>query len=167
MSGSGVSTGPSLSERLLGLLDASGVGYALLAHAAEGRTDRASELRGHALSAAAKSMVVTVPGGDRPDRHVLAVVPGDRRVALSRVARLYGGRKARFTDRALAEELAGSVSGSIIPLALHGDLDVLADPALLREPTLYFNAARLDLSVALRAEDYRALANPTVASITE
>ncbi|TRV73031.1 YbaK/prolyl-tRNA synthetase associated domain-containing protein [Streptomyces sp. 130] len=167
MTGPGLSTGTSLYGRLLGLLDTSGVRYEVLAHPAEGRTDRASRLRGHPLPAAAKSMVVTVSGDGRPDSHVIAVVPGDRRVDLARVARLCGGRKARFTGRARAEELAGSVSGSIIPFSLDGSLDVLADPVLLREPVLYFNAARLDLSVALHTDDYRALAGPTVAPITE
>ncbi|WP_419998147.1 YbaK/EbsC family protein [Streptomyces boninensis] len=160
-------TATSLSERLLRLLDASGARYRLLEHAVEGQTARASELRGHRLSAAAKSLVITVRGGDAPQRHVLAVIPGDRRVDLAGVARLCGGRKARFTERALAERLAGSVSGSIIPVSLQSGIEVLADPALFQEPVLYFNAARLDLSVALHSEDYRSLTQPTVAVITE
>jgi Ala-tRNA(Pro) deacylase len=39
------------------------------------------------------------------------------------------------------------------------------DPDLLSAETLYFNAARLDRSIALDADDYRRIAQPTRASI--
>nr|ATU31800.1 hypothetical protein [Streptomyces sp. KCB13F003] len=149
------------------MLKESGVRYELLSHPPEGHTARASELRGHPLSAAAKCMIVTVEGPYAGDRQVLAVIPGDRRVALPRVAAEFGGRRARLARRELAERLSGCVSGSIIPFAFHDELSLLADPALLAEPVLYFNAARLDLSVALATEDYRALANPKIVPIAE
>ncbi|ARF54318.1 YbaK/EbsC family protein [Streptomyces gilvosporeus] len=151
--------------RLLRLLETGGARFELLEHAPEGQTVRASALRGHALAAAAKCMIVTVTGGADGARHVLAVVPGDRRVDLARIAGEYGGKRARLADRALAEGLSGCVSGSIIPFSFHDELTVLADPGLFDHPTLYFNAARLDLSVALAAADYRALANPRVVPI--
>ncbi|WEB40001.1 YbaK/prolyl-tRNA synthetase associated domain-containing protein [Streptomyces yunnanensis] len=155
------------SARLLGLLDAVGARYRLLPHPPEGNTARASELRGHPLSAAAKCMIVTVPDALPAARQVLAVIPGDRRVALPRVAAQCGARRAKLADRALAERLGGCASGSIIPFSFHHELTVLADPALLDEPVLYFNAARLDLSVALATEDYRALADPKIVPIAE
>ncbi|MGW7021749.1 YbaK/EbsC family protein [Streptomyces decoyicus] len=153
------------SVRLLRLLEEGGARFGLLEHPPEGQTVRASALRGHSLAAAAKCMIVTVSGGASGERHVLAVVPGDRRVDLDGVARECGGRRARLADRGLAERLSGCVSGSIIPFSFHDDLSVLADPGLFDQPTLYFNAARLDLSVALAAADYRALANPLVVRI--
>ncbi|MFI9050844.1 YbaK/EbsC family protein [Streptomyces sp. NPDC053427] len=157
------------SDRLLRLLEGSGARYELLSHPPEGHTVRASELRGHPLSAAAKCMIVTVTDAvaGAAERQVLAVVPGDRRVALARVAGEYGGRRARLARRDLAERLSGCVSGSIIPFSFHDELSLLADPALMEEPVLYFNAARLDLSVALATEDYRALANPKIVPISE
>ncbi|MFD7289415.1 YbaK/EbsC family protein [Streptomyces sp. NPDC059863] len=153
------------SQRLLNVLEESGARYELLAHAPEGRTALASALRGHALTAAAKCMIVTVLGGTPAERHILAVIPGDRRVDLERVAAECGGTRAQLARRDLAESLTGCVSGSIIPFSFHDELSVLADPALCAEPTLYFNAARLDLSVALATEDYLALANPKIVPI--
>ncbi|MFF5017223.1 YbaK/EbsC family protein [Streptomyces sp. NPDC001165] len=67
--------------------------------------DLASELRGHPLDQAVKCLVVRVSTG-RSRRYVLAVVPGDRRLDMTRVREL--------------------------------DND-----------WIYFNAARLDLSIAL------------------
>ncbi|UNO41484.1 YbaK/EbsC family protein [Streptomyces sp. MST-110588] len=165
MSEAAKASGNLASERLLRLLEEGGARYELLEHAPEGQTVRASALRGHALSAAAKCMIVTVLGGTPAERHVLAVVPGDRRVDLARVAGECGGQRAQLAPRGLAESLSGCVSGSIIPFSFHDELSVLADTALFGEPTLYFNAARLDLSVALASEDYRALANPKIVPI--
>ena len=73
---------------------------------------------------------------------------------------------AGFADRETAEELGRTVSGTITPFAFHPALEVLADPALLDQETLYFNAARLDCSVALGAEDYLRVAQPRVVAIT-
>jgi len=39
------------------------------------------------------------------------------------------------------------------------------DPAVLRLPELYFNAARLDRSIAMATDDYARLAAPRVAAI--
>ncbi|WP_245984180.1 YbaK/EbsC family protein [Streptomyces tateyamensis] len=161
-----VAVAPSTYRRLLDLFDQGQVPYRLLDHPPEGQTSRASELRGHRLSAAAKCMVVAVQRPGLTPCHVLAVVPGDRRVDLAGVARECGGRKARFADQADAERLGATVSGTITPFSFHPELAVLADPALFEEPELFFNAARLDRSVAIRAADYRRLARPRVVTIT-
>ncbi len=157
---------PSTYRRLLDLFDEGEVPYRLMDHPPEGQTTRASELRGHRLSAAAKCMVVAVQRPSQDPCHVLAVIPGDRRVDLPSVARECAGRKARFASQADAERFGATVSGTITPFSFHPELTVLADPALFEEPELFFNAARLDRSVAIRAADYRRLARPRVVPIT-
>ncbi|MFJ4922389.1 YbaK/EbsC family protein [Streptomyces sp. NPDC088725] len=83
------------------------------------------------------------------------------------MAAVAGGVRAGFADRATAERLTGCVSGAIVPFSFDADLAVIADPDLLDEDEIYFNVARLDLSVALPVAAYRRLAAPLVASITE
>jgi Ala-tRNA(Pro) deacylase len=95
-------------------------------------------------------------------RYVLAVVPGDRRVDLGAVAALYDARYAGFCDTPTAERLARAVSGTVLPFALHPDVELVADPAVLTQPRLYFNAARLDRSVNLATADYERIARPRV-----
>ncbi|WP_405390016.1 YbaK/prolyl-tRNA synthetase associated domain-containing protein [Streptomyces sp. NBC_01102] len=153
--------------RLRRLADLHGAAYRLIAHAPEGRTEAASALRGHALAQSAKSLVVAARPSKRTCRYVLAVVPGDRRVDLGRIAELAGGRKAGFAPRDTAERLAGSVSGSIIPFSFHPELELIVDEDLLRHDVLYFNAARLDLSMALPTDDYLRMARPRTARISE
>ncbi len=151
--------------RLVALLDAHGATYSLIDHAPESRTDLVSAMRGHAVADAAKCMVVMVKIGKKSTRFVLAVVPGDRKVDIAAIQRLKGGTFARFADPAVAERLAQSVAGTILPFTFDEDLELVADPALAERPTLYFNAARLDRSIALKTADYLAIAKPRMERI--
>ena len=57
--------------------------------------------------------------------------------------------------------------GTVLPFALDPRLELIAGPALLRHDTLYFNAGRLDRSMALRTRDYVRLARPRIERIAE
>jgi Ala-tRNA(Pro) deacylase len=154
-----------LYERLVADLETGGARYRLIDHSPEGRTDLVSALRGHDVALAAKCLVVMVKVGKKQSRYVLAVVPGDARVDLPAVRTLVGGTYVAFAGKDKAEELAGSVSGTVLPFSYHPRLELLADPSLLEAPELFFNAARLDRSIALATDDYVRLAEPRVAPI--
>lgn len=47
-----------------------------------------------------------------------------------------------------------SISGTILPFSFHPDLEIIVDPTLLEHPEIFFNAARLDRSLALSTKDY-------------
>jgi Ala-tRNA(Pro) deacylase len=148
--------------RLIAHLNAAGARYRLIDHAPEGRTELASALRGHDVAHAAKCLIIRVKMGKKKVRYVLAVVPGSTRVDLSVVKCLLGGTRAALADRVKAEELAGSVTGTVLPFSYHPQLELIADPALLTAPQLYFNAARLDRSIAMATEDYVRMASPRI-----
>lgn len=154
-------------ERLLALLKAHGASYRLIEHAPEGRTEEVSALRGNALAQAAKCLVLMVKIGKKVTRYVLAVVPGDAKVDLSAVKALLQGTYVSFASAEIAERLAGSVAGTILPFSFHPDLELVVDPALLEHDEIYFNAARLDRSLALRTSDYLALAQPQLGRIAQ
>lgn len=159
-------TDEDLYQRLITMLDDGDARYRLIDHAPEGRTEEVSAMRGNPLGAAAKCIVVMVKIGKKVSRYFLAVVPGDARVDLQAVKALVDGTYVSFASTDKAELLAGSVSGTILPFSFHEDLTLVVDPALLKHPELFFNAARLDRSLALNTEDYVRLANPTIAPLT-
>lgn len=146
--------------RLIALLDEHGAAYRLIDHAPEGRTEIVSPMRGNPLAAAAKCIVLMVKLGKKTTRHVLAVVPGDARLDLGAVKALLGATYAAFASPEVAEELAGSVVGTVLPFAFGPRLELIADPALLQHDELFFNAGRLDRSLALRTRDYVRIARP-------
>ncbi|MEV0178635.1 YbaK/EbsC family protein [Streptomyces sp. NPDC050625] len=152
-------------QHLISLLDASRVEYRLIDHAPEGATATVSALRGHPVEQAAKCIVLRVKVDRRTTRHVLAVVPGDRRVDLDAVRTLFEARYVGFSDAGTAERLARSVPGTVLPFSFDAELELVADPDVVAQPRLYFNAARLDRSLCLAGTDYARLAGPRVARI--
>jgi Ala-tRNA(Pro) deacylase len=72
-----------------------------------------------------------------------------------------------FASPDIAERLAGSVAGTVLPFSFSPELELVVDPSLLANDELYFNAARLDRSMALRTRDYVAVAKPRVERIAE
>ena len=155
----------STHQTLVELLDEHGADYLLLEHDPVGITDIASELRGHPVEQAAKCLLLMVKVDRRTRRHVLAVVPGDALVDLERVAALYDARYVGFCDPDTAQRLARAVPGTVLPFAMDPSVELVVDPRVLVQPRLYFNAARLDVSVSLRTADYAAIARPRMAEI--
>jgi Ala-tRNA(Pro) deacylase len=152
-------------ERLIQLLDQRGARYRLIDHPPEGRTEVVSRLRGHDPGLAAKCMVLMVKIGKKTTKHVLVVVPGNQRVSFAAVKDLLGATYVSVASPDVAERLAGSVAGTVLPFVLQGEMEVIADPAFRGVEEIYFNAALLDRSIALNAADYFAIANPRMAKI--
>ncbi len=153
--------------QLIALLDQHGAHYRLIDHEAEGRTELVSAMRGNRLEQAAKCIVLMVKLGKKITRYVLAVVPGDAKVDLQAVKALLGGTYVAFASTEIAERLAGSVAGTVLPFTFKRELELIVDPSLLENDELYFNAARLDRSMVLRTADYVAVAKPRQERIVE
>jgi Ala-tRNA(Pro) deacylase len=152
-------------ERLITLLDGHGAGYRLIDHAPEGQTDLVSALRQHPVSQAAKCLILIVKVGRSSTRFILAVVPGDARVDMNRVKALFNATYVGFAATDVAERLGGSVAGTVLPFALDSQLVLIVDHSLLEHEEIYFNAARLDRSLALRTQDYIKVATPRLEKI--
>jgi Ala-tRNA(Pro) deacylase len=105
--------------------------------------------------------------GKKVTKYVLGVVPGDARVDLSAVKALLGGTYISFASAEIAERLAGSVAGTILPFSFHPELELVVDPFLLKNDEIYFNAARLDRSMVLKTSDYVAVAKPRLEQIAK
>ncbi|CAL9335165.1 hypothetical protein SUDANB15_00146 [Streptomyces sp. enrichment culture] len=114
----------------------------------------------------AEATRVPHPGGtlvttvDRDDAY------GDKRVGLAAVKALYGGTYASFASGEIAEELAGSPSGTILPFSFDERLDLFVDPGLLVHPEFHFAPARLDRSIALSSDGYLDIAEPRVVQVS-
>ena len=153
--------------QLIALLDSHGAHYRLIDHAPEGRTEIVSPMRGNALSQAAKCIVLMVKQGKKVTKYILAVVPGDARVDLNAIKALMQGTYVAFASQDIAERLAGSVAGTVLPFSFNPELELLVDPSLLENDELYFNAARLDRSMVLKTSDYFEVARPRTGRIAQ
>ena len=151
--------------RLIAFLDQHKARYRLIDHAPEGRTEIVSPMRGNALSQAAKCIVLMVKIGKKVTKYILGVIPGDARVNLNAVKALMQGTYISFASSDIAEKLAGSVAGTILPFSFNPELELIVDPSLLENDEIFFNAARLDRSMALKTSDYVALSKPRIEQI--
>jgi Ala-tRNA(Pro) deacylase len=101
-------------------------------------------MRGHpaAAAAAAKCIILIVKIGKKTTRFVLADVPGDARADTGKMRALFSGATyVGFAAADVAERLAGSVAGTMLPFAFHPDLTLIADPGIELHAELFFNAA--------------------------
>ena len=153
--------------KLIELLDQHRAQYRLIDHLPEGRTDLVSPMRGHDVSKAAKCMILMVKIGKKDKRFVLGVVPGNAKINLNAVKELYHGSYISFASSDMAERLAGSIAGTVLPFTFSPELSLIVDPSLRDNELIYFNAARLDRSVELKTSDYLKIANPRFERIAQ
>lgn len=152
-------------DRLVALLNDAKAKFRIIEHEAEGKSEAISAIRGNRPDQAAKAMVLDVRGGGGGRRHVLAILPGNRKLDFNAVATLFEARKCGFASPDTAQELTGCVMGAVPPFALNPDLAVVVEEDLLANETLYFNAGRLDRSMELDTKDWIAAAQPRIARI--
>ncbi|TAK94462.1 hypothetical protein EPO05_06335, partial [Patescibacteria group bacterium] len=153
--------------KLIALLDKHKAHYRLIDHEPEGRTQLVSAMRGNDPAHAANCIVLMVKIGKKTTKYVLAVLPGNTKVDFNAVKDLCGGSYISFASQETAEKLAGSPVGTFLPFSFNQELELIVDPAIKEIDTLYFNAARLDRSVALKTSDYLKLAKPHFEKIAE
>lgn len=153
--------------QLIEFLDQHKAQYRLIDHPPEGRTEIVSQMRGNKVSQAAKCIVVMIKIGKKVTKYVLGVVPGDAKIDLNAIKEVFQGTYISFATPEIAEKMVGSVSGTILPFSFNPELELIADPGLLKNDEIYFNAARLDRSMALKTSDYVALAKPHLENIAK
>ncbi|MFO1081663.1 MAG: YbaK/EbsC family protein [Reyranellaceae bacterium] len=152
-------------DRLVALLGDAKARFRIIEHAAEGRSEAISAIRGNRPEQAAKAMVLDVRGGGGGKRHVLAILPGSRKLDFAAVAALFEARKCGFASPDTAQSLTGCVMGAVPPFALDPRLTVVVERDLLSSDTLFFNAGRLDRSMELDTRDWLAIVQPRIARI--
>ncbi|WP_342627344.1 YbaK/EbsC family protein [Nguyenibacter vanlangensis] len=153
-------------HRLLLLFEEKQVRFNLMRHAPEGRTDLASEIRGHRLECATKAMVVAVHRPKAAIAYFLAVVPGNRLIDFKALKRIYNG-DAKLASPEAAGELTRCVMGAVPPLSFDARLNVVFDEHLLHEPEFVFNAGRLDASIFINSADFLKITRPDTGSISK
>ena len=152
-------------DRLVEILSEAKAKFRIIEHLAEGRSEAISAIRGNRPEQAAKAMVLDLRGGGGGKRHVLAVLPGSRKLDFAAVATLFEARKCGFASPQTAQELTGCVMGSVPPFSLNPTLALVVEQDLLANDTLFFNAGRLDRSMELDTKDWLAVTQPKVARI--
>ena len=150
-----------LTDRIEAWLREAGVPFHVLTHAPVFTSEEASRVRGTAIEAGAKALVVRAE-----DRHVHLVLPGHRRVDNARLRAILGTRKVRFVTPEELLALTGCVPGAVPPFGNLFGLPVLLDEALTRQAEVAFNAGSNAVSVVMRGADLVRLSGARVERFT-
>ncbi|MEP7133920.1 MAG: YbaK/EbsC family protein [Chloroflexota bacterium] len=154
-----------IHAQLCALLDQEDAVYRVIAHEAEGRTELIAKIRGNRIEQSIKSMTLQVRLSRKENIYCLANVPGDCRVDFDGVKKYFNADSVAFASKEKAQVLTGCLIGAIPPFSFNDQLQVLADPLVLQNEEVVFNAGRLDRSIFMKLDDYIRIAKPQIVKI--
>lgn len=150
-----------LHEAIRSWLDAEGVAYRAIRHAATHTSEESAQARGEELRFGGKAMLLRV--GD--DAFRLFVLSAALRLDSAAIKARFGVKKLRF---ATAEELlglTGLVPGSVPPFGPPIlPFELFVDESIAANERIAFNAASLTDSLVMSSRDYLRVARPQVFS---
>lgn len=146
-------------------LDALGISYRLILQAHETRhvEDTAAE-RGMPLEQIGKTLLVRRPDG----KHLIAIVRGDQRLSLKKLARLAGVKVLEMAPPDDVPRITGYQVGAVSPFGQRrADIPFYVDQHILEEPVVGVSAGRHDTGVELAPTDLVRGVRGQVGDITE
>lgn len=146
-------------------LDDMGVPYRVVLQAHKARNvEEAAVQRGVPARQVAKTLLVR-----RPDRkHVIALVRGDQRLSLKKLARVVGTKQLEMAPEADVPRITGYRIGAVSPVGLRRkDVPIYVDQHILEEPRIGVSSGRHDAGLELATSDLVRAVKGQVADITE
>jgi Ala-tRNA(Pro) deacylase len=99
-------------------------------------------------------------------KFVMLVIPGDKRFDKNKVKDALQIKELRFaTEEEVATVTGGVLIGGVPPFGNLFGVDVIADPELLENEKIIFNAGDRRFSIAMYSKDYARVVKPRVAQI--
>jgi len=146
-------------------LDEMGITYEVLEQAHEARNvEEAAAERGVPVRQVVKTLLVR-----RPDkRHAIALIRGDQRLSLKKLARLVKVKSLEMAPDADVPRITGYQIGAVAPLGLRrSEVPIYVDHHILEEPRVSISAGRHDTGLELAAKDLIEAVRGQVGDITE
>lgn len=101
-------------------------------------------------------------------RYAIALVRGDQRLSLKKLARLMGVKALEMAPQADVSRVTGYQIGAVSPLGLRrADVSIYVDQSILEEPRVSISAGRHDMGLELESRDIVQAVSGTVADIVE
>lgn len=144
-------------------LERKGVAFEVFAH--ERAFTSIDEARSLGIEAdeVVKTLLLDTSGG-----HVIAVIPGDRRLDMKLVEDVVGDKHAHLaTELEIEHDVPDFQLGSLPPIGALLKTHAYVDPDVMRHETVVFNAGRQTESIRVRTEDLFRDEGVTVARLTQ
>jgi Cys-tRNA(Pro)/Cys-tRNA(Cys) deacylase len=121
----------------------------------------AAQAIGFTLERTIKTLIVDL--GDR--RYVAALLPGNKKLDVKKLARVYRVKLAAMADVPTAERLTGYIVGGISPFGTKRQLDYVMDRSVLDYATIAINAGKRGVMLQMAPQDILASLPCQVADI--
>lgn len=157
-----------LVEKIKSILKERGVWFESFEHEPVRTSEDAARIRdGYSLGQGAKAIIVRVKLAGGGESFAMLVLSGDRRFDNEKVKRLLGAKDVRFAAQNEIRSIGEGVeAGGIPPFGNLFGIKVIADPKLLSNKKIVFNAGDRRYSIAMESKDYVEIVGPEVAPIT-
>jgi Ala-tRNA(Pro) deacylase len=165
---SSVSAYHPVVSKIVTLLQTHQVWFETFEHQPVRTSEEAAQIRdGYTLHQGAKALLVRVKISNADKKFMMLVIPGDFRFEVAKVKALFAAKDIRFATEAEVDELTGGVQpGGVPPFGNLFGLEVIVDPAVLKNDKIIFNAGDRRFSVGMNSSDYQQLVKPRVETIT-
>ena len=153
-------------KKIKDLLEQNDCWFEMFEHKPVRTSEEAAKLRpDYFLSQGAKAMIVKAKNKGKV-KFVMIVVPGDKRFDSKKTKKLLGTKDLSFASEKKVKEITEGVEpGGVPPFGDLFGLEVYVDKALFDNEKIVFNAGDRSVSIAIRSEDYKELANPEIVEI--
>ena len=142
---------PTVYEKIITMFNENKIQYSEEEHHYEGYGENVAKFHGLDEKCGAKALIVKLK---KPDNYCLVVLPFDKRLNMKSLQKTMSAKGASFASLDKSQELTNSVVGAIPPFSFDKDLVLVVDNAIKENKKLFFNAGRLDRSVAINTGDY-------------
>lgn len=145
-----------VAERIRAFLRERGVSFREVEHPPTLTSEESARARGEPLAIGGKALLLKVE-----DRFALFVLSAARKLDNAAIREALHARKARFATREELWEMTGLVPGCVPPF---GEpvlpFPLYADPSILQQLRIAFNAGLLTRSVVMNIDDWIGIAKP-------
>jgi len=152
-----------VEERIFSSLKEGGASYEIFEHAPVYTCPQMAKYLKTEEACIAKSMMVKKSDGG----HVLAVLPGNRRIDFARLAAAVKSNSVSLAPRDEAERIVGCSVGCVYPLGNIVNLETVFERSLLAQESVYFNPGSHTKSVKINTKVLVELVKPTLAEFAQ
>lgn len=175
-----MSTVPPVLNKIIQLLLQNKANFTLLNHAAEGKSEVISKIRGTPNGAGAKAIVCEMKKlkeplsegvkalGLRETDFILLILSGDLQVDYKKLASFINCKKISMAKVDAVLEVTGCVPGSVPPFSFDEHLKILCDGKIFdRFDEICFNAGSLEHSLKIKSSDYLRIVDPLLGDFSK
>lgn len=154
-------------SQITDLLEKNGCWFETFEHEPVRTSEDAAKIRdGYTLHQGAKALIVRIKITKADRKFAMVVFPGDVRFDAEKVKQLFSAKDVRFaTVEEVAQLTDGVQPGGVPPFGNLFGLEVIADPSLLQNEKIIFNAGDRSFSVGMKSTDYVEVVKPLVREV--